>query len=63
MRLLMKIGVKMTPAEIAALAYPGCVRTDTEGRTYNRASATVARILRHTRGVIECEHNKFVRIY
>ena len=45
--------------EIADKFYPECVGNDSEGRTYNKASSTVARLLRKMKGVMELKEGYF----
>lgn len=45
--------------EIVHLAYPESVKSDSEGRTFNRGIAALVRILRKTEGVVEVERGLF----
>jgi hypothetical protein len=45
--------------DIVDKVFPNLVRYDTEGRTYNRGSAVVARTLRKMPGIIEIKHLTF----
>lgn len=50
---IIPIGIPFTASEIADKVYPNSVSDDTEGRVFNRAIPTVARILRKMKGVHE----------
>lgn len=61
----MKIDINNLPKgdfsaiDIANKYYPNAVKCDSEGRCYNMAIATVYRILRKTKGVIEIGNGIF----
>jgi len=45
--------------EVAEKMYPDLVKSDTEGRTFNRGVGTTARLLRKLKGVQEVRHGVF----
>lgn len=46
-------------SQIANRFYPECIGNDKEGRVYNKASATVSRILRNIKCVLELGNGYF----
>jgi len=46
-------------SQIADEYYPECVKSDSQGRTYNMASSTISRVLRRMEGVMELENGYF----
>jgi len=46
-------------SEIVDKYYPECIGNDTEGRTYNKASSTVSRLLKKMKCVLELKDGYF----
>ena len=46
-------------SDVANKFYPECVGNDSEGRTYNKASATVSRLLRQMKCIMELNNGYF----
>ena len=60
---IIPIDTVLRPSQVANMIYPDSIGNDSEGRKFNRASATVARVMRRTKGFVEIEDGLFVRMY
>lgn len=57
------VGKKFRAMEIANIVYPYSVKSDSEGRVFNRSVSYVAKILRQTKGILELSSGEFYRKY
>ncbi len=63
---LLPMDKEMTPQMMADICYPykkNDIGLRGDGKTFNRASATCARIARKTNGMLEIKYNRFIRMY
>jgi len=57
------INVDFSAVDLANQFYPNSIRYDTEGRLCNKATPTVTRLLRKTRGVLEVQGKHLIFWY